>query len=65
MANTFTWYCLFSPLGVLIGAMTYVNQGQIRFYEVCDADLLYLVDEEVEMRQIASGKPIRFIAWLV
>ena len=40
LANTYTWYGLFSSLGVLIGARAYANQGQIRFYEVGDGDLL-------------------------
>ena len=65
MANTCTWYHgLFSPLGVLIGARAYANQGQIRLYEVGDASLLYLVDEEAEVMQLASQKPIRVIARL-
>ena len=46
LANTYTWYGLFSSLGVLIGAQAYANQGQIRFYEVGDGGLLSLVDEE-------------------
>ena len=48
-------------MGVLIGARAYVNQGDIRFYEVHDDGLLYLVDEEAEVMQLASEKPIRFI----
>ena len=39
----------FSSLGVLIGARAYANQGQIRFYEVCDDGFLSLVDEEAEV----------------
>ena len=64
MANTYTWYGLFSSLGVLIGARAYANQGQIRFYEVPDDGLLYLVDEEAEVMQLASEKLIRVIARL-
>ena len=63
-ANTYTQYGFFSPLGVLIGARAYANQGQIRLYEVGDASLLYLVDEEAEVMQLASKKPIRVIARL-
>ena len=64
LANTYTWYGLFSSLGVLIGARAYANQGQIRFYEVGDGGLLFLVDEESEVMQLASEKPIRVIAQL-
>ena len=64
LANTYTWYGLFSSLGVLIGARAYANQGQIRFYEVGDGGLLSLVDEESEVMQLASEKPIRVIARL-
>ena len=64
MANTYTWYGLFSSLGVLISACAYANQGQKRFYEVRDDGLLYLVDEEAEIMQLASEKPITVIARL-
>ena len=47
--NNYTWYNLFSPLGILIGVRAYTNEGRIRFYEVGDAGFLYLVQEEVEV----------------
>ena len=62
--NNYTWYGLFSPLGILIGVRAYTNEGRIRFYEVGDAGFLYLVQEEVEVMQLASQKPIRVIARL-
>ena len=64
LANSYTWYGLFSSLGVLIGARAYASQGQIRFYEVGDGCLLSLMDEEPEVMQLASEKPIRVIARL-
>ena len=56
--NNYTWYGLFSPLGILIGAEAYTNEGRIRFYEVEGVGFLYLVEEEVEVMQLASQKTI-------
>ena len=47
--NNYTWYGLFSPLGILIGARAYTDEGRIRFYAVRDAGLLYLEEEEAEV----------------
>ena len=55
--NNYTWYNLFSPLGILIGVRAYTNEGRIRFYEVRDAHFLYLVEEQAEVMQLASQKP--------
>ena len=55
--NNYTWYGLISPLGFLIGAKAYTNEGRIRFYEVRDAHFLYLVEEQAEVMQLASQKP--------
>ena len=62
--NNYIWYGLFSPLGILICVRAYTNEGRIRFYEVGDAGFLYLVQEEAEVMQLASQKPIRVIARL-
>ena len=51
-------------MGILIGVRAYTNEGRIRFYEVGDAGFLYLVQEEAEVMQLASQKPIRVIARL-
>ena len=64
LANSYTWYGLLFCLGVLTGAKAYANEGQIRFYEVGDDGLLYLVDVEAEVMQLAFEKPIRVIARL-
>ena len=52
--NNYTWHDLFSPLGILIGARAYTNEGRIRFYEVGEAGLLYLVEDEAEVMQLAT-----------
>ena len=62
--NNYSWYGLFSPLGILLGARAYTNEDRVRSYEVGDAGFLYLVEEEDELMQLASKKPIRVIARL-
>ena len=49
---------------ILISDRAYANQGRIRFYEVGDASLLSLVEEEAKVMQLASQKPIRVNARL-
>ena len=62
--SNYTWYGLFSPLGILLGARAYTNEDRVRFYEVGDAGFLYLVEEEAELMHLATKKPIRVIARL-
>ena len=48
----------FFSLGVLIGARAYASQGQIRFYDVSDDGLLYLVDVEAKVMRLVSENPL-------